>query len=201
MEKFFTTFEVAKICQVSPASVSRWIREGKLASSVTIGGHHRIGAEALRALLKASRMPIPPELNPPSGMRKVLIADQDPKTRKKLRRCLEQSFEALSVEEAGDGFEAGWKAHALKPHLILLDYSIVEGAAGAEPDTFLKNLTAAADAAIILTGNPKDINSLRKFSGAIKAFVTKPFDVELLNRQARECFYGESEGRSRAKAG
>lgn len=199
MEKLFSTFEVAKIFQVSPASVSRWIREGKLVSSVTVGGHHRVGAEAIRALLKTLRMPVPLELNP-HGRQKVLIADPDAKTRKILRLYL-TSFPELEIEEARDGFEAGWKAHALRPNLIILDFSILLSASGPEPALFLKKLTEASEASLFLTGNQREINGVRKrFSSKVKVFVMKPFDAELFKRQAGECLDGLGGGR-RAKAG
>jgi excisionase family DNA binding protein len=36
-----TRSEVARILGVSPTTVTRWAREGRLACRVTLGGHHR----------------------------------------------------------------------------------------------------------------------------------------------------------------
>ena len=65
--KHYTTFDIARICKVSPGSVIRWIKEGKLPASFTAGGHHRVNAQDLIAFLKTLRIPIPTELNEPSS--------------------------------------------------------------------------------------------------------------------------------------
>lgn len=36
-----TRAAVARLLGVSPTTVTRWAREGRIASSVTLGGHHR----------------------------------------------------------------------------------------------------------------------------------------------------------------
>jgi excisionase family DNA binding protein len=48
---FLTTSEVSKELGVSPNTVTRWAREGRLASQVTLGGHHRFE----RALIEELR--------------------------------------------------------------------------------------------------------------------------------------------------
>ena len=40
-EPLLTRSEVARILDVSPTTVARWAREGRLACWVTLGGHHR----------------------------------------------------------------------------------------------------------------------------------------------------------------
>ena len=49
-EEYIKTAEVAKILHVSPKTVSRWAKEGKLPHLVTLGGHRRYPARAIRAL-------------------------------------------------------------------------------------------------------------------------------------------------------
>jgi len=41
VESLLTRSEVARILGVSPTTVTRWAREGRLACRVTLGGHHR----------------------------------------------------------------------------------------------------------------------------------------------------------------
>jgi excisionase family DNA binding protein len=45
-----TTAEVAEILQVSPKTVTRWAREGKLPFTRTLGGHRRYPRGAIRQL-------------------------------------------------------------------------------------------------------------------------------------------------------
>ena len=50
MHTYLTTAEVADILHVSPKTVTRWAREGKLPHSRTLGGHRRYPGEAIRQL-------------------------------------------------------------------------------------------------------------------------------------------------------
>jgi len=40
-ERFLNRANVARLLGVSPNTVTRWAREGRLPSQVTLGGHHR----------------------------------------------------------------------------------------------------------------------------------------------------------------
>src|SRR5438105_911880 len=50
LHTYLTTAEVAEILKVSPKTVTRWAREGKLPHSRTLGGHRRYPGEAIRQL-------------------------------------------------------------------------------------------------------------------------------------------------------
>jgi excisionase family DNA binding protein len=50
--EFLTRFEVSKLLGVSPNTVTRWAREGRLVCQVTLGGHHRFERSAVESLLK-----------------------------------------------------------------------------------------------------------------------------------------------------
>jgi excisionase family DNA binding protein len=50
LHTYLTTAEVAEILHVSPKTVTRWAREGKLPHSRTLGGHRRYPGEAIREL-------------------------------------------------------------------------------------------------------------------------------------------------------
>jgi excisionase family DNA binding protein len=50
LHSYLTTAEVADILHVSPKTVTRWAREGKLPHSRTLGGHRRYPGEAIRQL-------------------------------------------------------------------------------------------------------------------------------------------------------
>ncbi len=50
MTEYLKTAEVADILHVSPKTVTRWAKDGKLPHSRTLGGHRRFPAEAIRKL-------------------------------------------------------------------------------------------------------------------------------------------------------
>ncbi len=49
---YIRTAEVARILRVSPKTVSRWAREGKLPHLVTLGGHRRFPAAEIEQLAR-----------------------------------------------------------------------------------------------------------------------------------------------------
>lgn len=53
-KKYFTTGEAATLCSVTPNTVYKWIRSGRLPAQRTPGGHHRIAREILLSLLRAN---------------------------------------------------------------------------------------------------------------------------------------------------
>lgn len=49
---YLTTAGAAAILHVSPKTVSRWVKEGRLPARKTFGGHARFLEQEIRALLK-----------------------------------------------------------------------------------------------------------------------------------------------------
>ncbi|MFN2526822.1 MAG: helix-turn-helix domain-containing protein [Actinomycetota bacterium] len=49
---YIKTAEVARILRVSPKTVSRWAREGRLPHLVTLGGHRRFPEGDIRELAR-----------------------------------------------------------------------------------------------------------------------------------------------------
>ena len=47
---YIRTAEAAKMLRVSPKTVSRWAKQGKLPHVVTLGGHRRFPADAIERL-------------------------------------------------------------------------------------------------------------------------------------------------------
>ncbi len=51
-ERYLKTAEVARILHVSPKTITRWARDGKLPHSRTLGGHRRFPAEEIEQLAR-----------------------------------------------------------------------------------------------------------------------------------------------------
>jgi excisionase family DNA binding protein len=51
---YYTTGEVARILGISPKTVARWAKEGKLPHLVTLGGHRRFPAKPIQDLARSS---------------------------------------------------------------------------------------------------------------------------------------------------
>ena len=55
LPRYLLTAEVADILHVSPKTVSRWAKEGKLPFLKTLGGHRRYPAAEIRQLVEELR--------------------------------------------------------------------------------------------------------------------------------------------------
>jgi len=51
--EFLTRSDVSRLLGVSPNTVTRWAREGRMACQVTLGGHHRFDRAIVEQLQKS----------------------------------------------------------------------------------------------------------------------------------------------------
>src|SRR5947199_10856623 len=66
-KRYWGTQRVARVCQVSPATVANWIDQGLLKGHKTPTGRRRVEAEELTAFLRSDEMSVPTELEGGSG--------------------------------------------------------------------------------------------------------------------------------------
>lgn len=199
MEKFFRTYEVAKICQVAQGTVIRWIKEGKLPSASTAGGHNRIQAKDLMELLKNLRLPIPVEFSSQLSFNekvRILIVDDEPEVRKMIRWKIGEDFPGAEIEEAGEGFIAGLKANAFRPHLVILDL-MLPGLDGFQVCKFIRDFPGLKDTKIIAISALMDPDAAKKILelGA-NDFLVKPFDLDVLKEKIAIQLNGRRKGAS-----
>ena len=56
-EEFLRPAEAAKLLHVSPQTISRWAKEGRIGYVVTLGGHRRFRGSEIRRLAEVSSAP------------------------------------------------------------------------------------------------------------------------------------------------
>ena len=191
--KFYSTTEAANICQVTPGSIIRWIKEGKLETALTAGGHRRIPAASLLKLINKLGLPAPKELldsldglNGAKPGYKILIVDDEKSVREMLRWIISQEWPDSKVEEASDGFFAGWKTHGFCPDLVILDL-MMPGLDGFRFCEFLRNLPGMKHTRMIAISGVQGFGYEEKIMklGA-NVFLAKPFDSEVLKKTIEE---------------
>ncbi|MGE3756520.1 MAG: response regulator [Pseudobdellovibrionaceae bacterium] len=186
-KNYFTTSEIAKACQVSPASVSRWIKSGKVKASRTFGGHQRITRDALLHLLREMNIPIPPELQTESGIKALIIDDND-SMRKLIRVFLESEFDSFTIDEVSDGFQAGVKLVSFRPDLVTLDIKM-PGMDGFAVCEFIKKTAELEHTKIMIVSGQTDPGLEKKISEAgADAFLRKPVSQGELHAKIMELF-------------
>jgi excisionase family DNA binding protein len=174
-----TTGEIALYCHVTDRAVLKWIDEGKLKAYRTPGNHSRVNIDDFLAFLKTYNMPVPKELLPGSGKKKILIVDDDKEMVSATKRVL-LSHGDFEVDTAFDGFAAGQKFSEFKPDLILLDIKM-PGMDGFEVCQHLRKDPAGKDVKIIVLSGALDMDGMERIMklGA-NDYLTKPFRNEFL---------------------
>lgn len=77
MKYYFTTNDIAQMCNVTRQTVINWIKTGKLKANLTPGGHRRVLRDDLVAFFEQN------------GMEVSIIQDYEEKHRRKVPYCWE----------------------------------------------------------------------------------------------------------------
>lgn len=116
MSKYYTTSDVARICNVHRNTIIGCIRKGQLKIYRTPGGHARIAREDLIDFCRKRGLPIDLE---ESRNDKVLVVDDDPLLAKVIKAGLEKAGYRVMI--GGNGYDAGFLTVDWKPDIMLLD--------------------------------------------------------------------------------
>lgn len=118
-KEIFSTHDAARICRVTPMTVIRWIEEGKIPAFKTVGGHRRILRDDLECFCRSHGIPFDPEGSLDRG--RVLVVDADPAVRELVTEAVRGVGAGLSIEVAGNAFDAGWLVAQFRPNLVFFD--------------------------------------------------------------------------------
>lgn len=110
-------------------------------------------------------------------MIRVLIADDEPPARRKVRRFLERDPDIDAIEEAGSGQEALDLVRRFRPDLLLLDVQMP----GMDGFAVLEQIPPPRDFHVVfLTAH--DHHALRAFEAEALDYLLKPLDAERFDR-------------------
>lgn len=119
--KDLTTGIVASALKVAPRTVSKWVDGGRLEGyRIPYSHDRRITRESLAKFVNEHGMPWPAILDKPEAS--ILVFTQDENLRANLTVNL-LSIDGLSLAFARTHFEAGCRAHDMKPGCLLVDCS------------------------------------------------------------------------------
>ncbi len=121
--KSLSTGDIARHCQVTPATVVNWIKGGKLQVYTTPGGQYRMEVADFVRFLEENRLPIPEELQP-SNERRVLLIDNDPEVLERSTQSIARFLPTVILEESDNAIEGLVKLGAFKPHAAVIDLNL-----------------------------------------------------------------------------
>ena len=126
ISRFLGTLRIARLCQVTPATVAHWIDQGYLKGHRTPTGHRRVESDDLLAFLREHGMPVPPELEREDGdgREPVVVVEDDPSYGKMLQRAVQASELKVDLTVALTGMDGLMAIGRVQPAVIVLDYSL-----------------------------------------------------------------------------
>ncbi|MCA8910975.1 MAG: response regulator [Planctomycetes bacterium] len=180
--KSLSTGDIARYCQVTPATVVNWIKAGKLDVYTTPGGQYRMDVGEFVKFLEENRLPIPEELQP-SNERRVLLIDNDPEVLERATQSIAQVLPSVILEESDNGFDGLIKMGAFKPHATVLDLSLPN----IDVAEICRRLRANQDTrnmfVVAIGGEDADSDLVRRVRRVgVDAFVNRPLSYDELNR-------------------
>ena len=185
-DDIFTVHKAAGYCQVTPKTIINWIDAGHIRYYRTVGGHRRMKRSDLEFFMKQQGIPIPEPEVEEKGRKRILVVDDDPIIVTTLVMGLKEDEHQYEIESASDGFEAGLKLAAFKPHLVILDI-MMPGIKGYEVCEKIKSNPETAGTKVIALSAYLDEEKLMKMkqNGADLCF-SKPLPLPDLKEKVAQ---------------
>jgi CheY-like chemotaxis protein len=123
-KRYWGTQRVARVLQVTPATVASWIDQGHLKGHRTPTGRRRVASADLADFLRAHGMSVPNELSSARERPVVVVVEDDPGYLKALVRTLEREAPDVEVVETMTGVDGLLEIGRVSPDLVILDYAL-----------------------------------------------------------------------------
>jgi len=123
-KRYWGTQRVARVLQVTPATVASWIDQGHLKGHRTPTGRRRVASADLAEFLRAHDMVVPTELSPGRERPVVVVVEDDPGYLKALVRTIERDAPEVDVVETMTGVDGLLEIGRVGPDLVVLDYAL-----------------------------------------------------------------------------
>ena len=189
MNPVLTVFQAAKLCSVSPKTITNWIEAGHIRAYKTVGGHRRIDGKDLRAFMQRQGIPIPDDFRD-HRKKRILVVDDDPIILETIVQALQEDENNYEVMSASDGFEAGLKVREFKPHLIILDI-MMPGIRGDEVCRQIKSNNQTEDIIILVLSAYMDEDRFEQMKAyGADACYCKPLELSRLKQEVGRLLQG-----------
>jgi CheY-like chemotaxis protein len=181
--QFLGTQRVARLCQVTPATVAHWIDQGHLKGHRTPTGHRRVAVEDLVVFLREHGMPVPPgfeSLEAAERRDALVVVEDDPAYRRVLVRAIQKSGLAVDLTAAPTGMDGLLEIGRVQPAVIVLDFTLPDlNAAQVVERLLAPGRTLDAEVLIVTAGvSAEDIARLHRLG--VKVILEKAAGLEVV---------------------
>jgi CheY-like chemotaxis protein len=178
--KYWGTQRVARVCQVSPATVAHWIDQGLLKGHRTPTGRRRVAAGELANFLRERDMPMPPDLRDALGRDSVVVVEDDPAYLQALSKTIERSDLDVDVVKASNGVDALLEIGRVRPSLIVLDFALPDLNAVQVIQRLLEPGRQLDADVIVVTGGIRDDVRRELETVGVKTIVSKAEGIDVV---------------------
>lgn len=185
-KKYWGTQRVARVCQVSPATVAHWIDQGLLKGHKTPTGRRRVEANELVKFLKAREMRVPADLRDAMGRDVIVVVDDEPTYLQALVRTIEKSDLAVEVTTATNGVDALLEIGRVHPSLIVLDFRLPDLNAVEVIQRLLEPGRRLDAEVLVVTGGVRDEDVMQLRDVGVKTIVNKGEGINVLIDEIRK---------------
>lgn len=182
-KEVFSTGQVAKICNVTQATVWNWVRKHKIIAYQTPGGRYLVKRPILLQFLKKHNIPIPSDLEF-DGKKKVLIVDDDSSIVSVISKKFRMQNGRYEIDSALDGYEAGKKVQMFHPDLIILDIRMPKLDGFKVCQDIKRDPSTEGVKVMAITGFPDSDSIERIFECGADVCFKKPLQLDDLERMA-----------------
>ena len=123
-KRYWGTQRVARVLQVTPATVASWIDQGHLKGHKTPTGRRRVASADLADFLQAHGMAVPSELLVGHERPVVVVVEDDPGYLSALVRTIQREAPEVEIVEATTGMDGLLEIGRVSPDLVVLDYAL-----------------------------------------------------------------------------
>jgi len=172
-KRYWGTQRVARVCQVSPATVANWIDQGLLKGHKTPTGRRRVESDDLAAFLRAHGMGVPPDLERSAGREVVVVVEDDAGYRRALVLTIAKSDLAVEVVEAATGMDGLLEIGRAQPSVIVLDFTLPDLNATQVIERLLEPGRRLDAEVIVVTGGMPEAASAQLRQMGVQTIVSK----------------------------
>jgi excisionase family DNA binding protein len=176
--RYLTTGDVARECEVTLASVKKWIDQAKLQAVRTPGRHFRIPVEEFERFRAAYRFP-----SEPKHAARILLVDDSPIVVDFIIDALRDLAPGWELETASNGYDALLKVGTFAPDLLILDFRM-PGLDGLEVCRHIKaNPAIRATRILMITAFAEKETAQEARRAGADGFLRKPLRLNDLKAQ------------------